>query len=250
MLEEIISLGISKREATELIKVSKNIKKDLVLLKKGYPIQYLIGYVDFYGNKIIINASVLIPRCETEFLVEKVLSIIKKKANLDLKILDLCTGSGCISIALKKEIPSLEVYSSDISIKALNIAVKNFKNNRVKIFYKRSDLFNKIDKDDYFDVIVSNPPYISKKEKIEKVVEDNEPKLALYSKDEGLYHIKKIIIEGCNHLNKNGFLAIEIGSSQKKALENFMHTRLNKNIEFYFDPDLNNLVRYLFIFKK
>lgn len=250
MVEEIISLGISKREASELIKVSKNIQKDLILLKKGMPIQYLIGYVDFFGNKIIVDQSVLIPRFETECLVEKTVNLLKKSNYDNIKILDLCTGSGCIGIALKKELPKSEIYSTDISIKALNIAVKNFKNNKTKIYYKKSDLFKKIKSNEYFDLIISNPPYISYKETIEKIVKNNEPKISLYSKDKGLYHIKKIILDGYKHLNEKGFLALEIGSKQQTEIEKFINANFEEKINYFFENDYNNLVRYLFIYKK
>lgn len=247
MLEEIISLGIGKREAEELLKVSKNINKDIKLLKKGYPIQYLIGYVDFYGNKIIVNENVLIPRPETEYLIEKTIEKLKNKKNPN--ILDLCTGSGCISVTLKKEVPNSEVYCTDISIKALNIALKNFKNNNVSIYYKKSNLFNKIHPEEKFDVIISNPPYISKKDLLEDIVKNNEPNIALYSKDNGLFHIKKIIIEGYKRLYKNGFLALEIGSMQKKEIESFIIRKLDKNIKYTFEKDLSGKIRYLFINK-
>lgn len=103
MLNKIIELGISKREAEELIKVSKNIKQDYIKLKNNYPIQYLIGYVNFYGNKIYVNDSVLIPRYETEYLVEKTIKLCKNKFDYKINVLDLCTGSGAIGISLKKK---------------------------------------------------------------------------------------------------------------------------------------------------
>ena len=98
MINKIISLGISKREAEELISVSKDIEHDYKLLKDGYPIQYLIGYVDFYGYKINVNEDVLIPRYETEYLLEKVINISKKIFSNKINILDIGTGSGAISI--------------------------------------------------------------------------------------------------------------------------------------------------------
>lgn len=247
MEEKIVELGIGRREAQELIKVSNDIYKDYEKLKKGYPIQYLIGYVNFYGNDIIVNKNVLIPRPETEMLVEQTIKRIKERKLEQSKVLDICTGSGCIAITLKKEIPSLEVFASDISFKALNVAVKNFNKNGVKIYYKRSNLFKKLKKDT-FDVIISNPPYISKKEEIESIVKDNEPSLALFSKDNGLYHLKQIIIEGYQHLNSNGFIALEIGYLQEKPLKEFLTKKL-KTIKFEFKKDLSNKTRYLFIYK-
>lgn len=247
MEEEIVKLGIGRREALELISVSKNIYKDYELLKKGVPIQYLIGYVNFYGYDIKVNNSVLIPRPETEMLVELTLKKINEKKLNEGTVLDMCTGSGCIAIALKNEMPSLTVFASDISYKAMNVAVKNFNYTKSKIYYKRSNLFNKI-KDEMFDVIISNPPYISKNEDIQKIVKKNEPKLALYSKDDGLYHIKKIILEGYQHLNNNGFIALEIGESQEKRLTEFVKKKLN-NTNYEFVKDLSKRTRYLFIYK-
>ena len=124
MLNKIIELGISKREAEELIKVSKNIKQDYTKLKNNYPIQYLIGYVNFYGNKIYVNDSVLIPRYETEYLVEKTIKLCKNKFDYKINVLDLCTGSGAIGISLKKEI-NCNVTMSDISKSALSVSKKN-----------------------------------------------------------------------------------------------------------------------------
>lgn len=248
MLEKIVNLGIGKREAEELISVSKNIEKDYELLKKGCPIQYLIGYVSFYGYDVRVNKGVLIPRPETETLVELTMKVIKDRKLDNPKILDICTGSGCIALALKSELPQSIVYAADISYKALNLAVSNFKLNKVPIYYMRSDLFKNFRKEDIFDVIISNPPYISKKDKVENIVLKNEPKIALFSKDDGLYHIKKIIIEGYGRINKGGFIAIEIGENQKIKLENFIKKTLSI-INYEFKEDLTGKTRFLFIYK-
>lgn len=236
MLNEIISLGISKIEVKELLKISKNIKKDLKLLKKGYPIQYLIGYVNFYGNKIMINKNVLIPRFETEFLVEKTLKYIKKLNIKNPIILDLCTGSGCIAIALKKELKESTIYASDISKKALNIAKKNIELNNVEITLLKSNLFKKI-KNIKFDVIISNPPYVSKSEKLPKEVK-YEPKLALFSKDKGFEFTTKIIRESNKYLKKKAILSIESNSDINKKF---------KSKKYIIEKDLNGNYRYLFV---
>lgn len=248
MLDKIVSLGIGKREAEELVAVSKDIERDYELLKKGKPIQYLIGYVSFFGYDIKISNNVLIPRPETERLVELTIERNKKNGFKNPKILDICTGSGCIAVALKKEIEDSTVYASDISYKALNVAVSNFKANKTPIYYMKSDLFKNFRKEDTFDIIISNPPYISKKEKIEEIVKKNEPKLALFSKDDGLYHIKKIIIEGYKRLNNNGFMALEIGNTQSERLAEFMNNSL-ENIKYEFKKDFSDRTRFLFIYK-
>ena len=248
MLDKIVNLGIGKREAEELIAVSKDIEKDYELLKKGYPIQYLIGYVSFYGYDVKVTKDVLIPRPETELLVDLSIKKIKEMKLLEPKLLDICTGSGCIALTLKSELPNSIVYASDISYKALNLAISNFKTNKVPIYYMRSDLFKNFRKEDTFDAIISNPPYISKKDKVETIVLKNEPKIALFSKDDGLYHIKKIIIEGYRRLNDNGFIALEIGDKQKTKLETFIRTTLSiKNYEY--KEDLTGKTRFLFIYK-
>ena len=189
MLNNILKLGISKREAEELLKVSKNIDNDYQKLLLGYPIQYLIGYVNFYGNKINVNKNVLIPRYETEYLVEKTITYCKKIFNRKVKILDLCTGSGAIGISIKKEI-DCDVVLSDISKEALKIANENCKENNVDIKIIQSDLLNSIS--DQFDIVVSNPPYINKKIKVMKTVYDYEPHLALFADEEGIYYYRKI----------------------------------------------------------
>ena len=246
MLDEIINLGIGKREAEELLVVSKNIKRDIKLLKKNYPIQYLIGYVDFYGNTIKVNESVLIPRPETEYLVQLTYDKINKKNPV---ILDMCTGSGCIAVALKKLIPNSEIYAVDKSIRALNVARDNFLSNKTKIYYLKSDLFNNLPNyPTEYDVIISNPPYISKNETIGNSVK-KEPKIALYSKDNGLYHIKKIIDEGIKRLSKNGFISLEIGETQKEEIESFLKEKHN-NYKYEFKKDLTGKTRYLFIYNE
>ena len=128
MKDKIVALGFSSVEVDELLKVSKDIESDYLKLKNKYPIQYLIGYVNFYGYKINVNESVLIPRYETEYLVEKTIKYIKDNFNSKINILDLCTGSGSIAISLSKELNCI-VDASDISSKALEIAKINAKEN-------------------------------------------------------------------------------------------------------------------------
>ena len=249
MLDEIINLGIGKREAEELLVVSKNIKRDIKLLKKNYPIQYLIGYVDFYGNTIKVNESVLIPRPETEFLVQLTYDKIYKMNKKNPIILDMCTGSGCIAVALKKLVPNSEIYAVDKSISALNVARENFLSNKTKIYFLKSDLFNNLPEYPIeYDVIISNPPYISKSETIANSVK-KEPKIALYSKDNGLFHIKRIIDDGIKKLSKSGFISLEIGETQKEELEIFLKEKYS-NYNYSFKNDLTGKTRYLFIYNE
>lgn len=235
-----------KRELEELKKDSKNYQKNLKKLKKGYPIQYLIGYVDFYNSKILVNKNVLIPRPETEFLVEKTLEYLKSFNILNPKTLDLCTGSGCIATALKKEI-NIDITASDISRKALKIAKNNAELNKIDIKFIKSNLFNKINKEKY-DLIISNPPYVSKNETLDKEVL-KEPHKALFSNKEGTEITEKIIREVLPYMSEKSILAIEINTNSKDRLEKIVNEVFKENVTYSFEKDLTGKLRYLFIFK-
>jgi len=220
----------------------KGIKK----LNKGYPVQYIIGNVDFYGNIIKVNKNVLIPRFETEQLIEKTTKYINqifKKENI--KIIDLGTGSGCIAITLKKIFPNSKIDAIDISKKALNIAQKNAKANNTKINFKKQSMEKKL-KDEY-DIIISNPPYLKKDEKIMDIVKKNEPKKALYAKNEGLYFYEKIIKNLKDKQNKY-LLAFEIGENQSEKIKKIANKYL-QNIKIIIEKDYNNKNRFIFIIK-
>lgn len=237
-------INISKREKEELLKVSKNPKKDYKKMLKGYPIQYLIGYSNFYGYKFLINKNTLIPRFETEFLVEKTINYIKKYLPKVKKIIDLGTGSGCIAITLYKKIP-ISIEGVDISLKALKVAKKNNVINSTNVnFYKYNILKELKGK---YDVIISNPPYISKTEIIEYSVKKYEPKKALYAKEEGLKYYKKILTNSVNHLNKKSLIAFEIGRNQADKVKEIAKRVFPKST-IIVEKDLNNKNRYLFIF--
>ena len=168
MKDKIIKLGFSSVEVDELLKISKNIEKDYETLKKGYPIQYLIGYVNFYGYKIKVNENVLIPRYETEYLIEKTIKYAKELFNSKIDILDLGTGSGCIAITLAKEL-DCNVTGIDISNEALELAKLNSIDNNTNIKFINNNMLDNIN--DKYDLIISNPPYISKNETIMEMVE-------------------------------------------------------------------------------
>ncbi len=243
MIDKIVELGYPKREAEELIKVSSDIEKDYEKLLKKYPIQYLIGYVDFYGYKIIVNENVLIPRQETELLVDKVIKYSKNIFNKKVKILDLCTGSGAIGIVLSKELDSV-VTASDICSKAIDVAKNNAKINNSNIEFIESDLFNNIN--DKFDIIVCNPPYISYNEEIEESVKLYEPNNALYAEDDGLFFYKKILNEISNYINDKYIIAFEIGCNQGNRLLEL--SKINfKNDNIFIEKDLSGKDRYLFV---
>ena len=216
-------------------------------LEKGIPIQYIIGNVDFYGNTINVDKSVLIPRFETELLVDKTINKIKKIfQNEKVDILDLGTGSGCIAITIKKEINS-NVDALDISNDALNIAIENAKNNQVDINFIKKDMTTY--KEKKYDVIISNPPYIKYDEEIMDIVKNNEPHLALYAEDSGLYFYKQII-NNIPYITKEKYLiCFEIGMNQATDIVNYAKQNLS-NIEISVEKDYSEKDRFIFIYKE
>ena len=221
-----------------------NLEEAIKRLEAGEPVQYIVGDVDFYGNIIKVNKNVLIPRRETEELVEKTVNYIKKYLNLNIKVLDIGTGSGCIPIALKKLIPSLEISAVDISKEALEVATSNASGNNVDIKFIESDVFTNVD--DKYDCIISNPPYIREDETIMDVVSNNEPHLALYAKDNGLYFYKKIINESDKYLKDKFIIAFEIGEEQGLDVMNIAKEKY-PNAKILLEKDMQHLDRFVFI---
>ena len=212
-------------------------------MKNGYPIQYLIGYVDFYGYRINVSEDTLIPRYETEYLVEKVINICNKMFNDKINILDIGTGSGAISIVLKDKLNSM-VTGCDISDKALKMALNNAKINNLDINYVKSDIFSNIN--GKFDVIVSNPPYISRNEVIMDSVKKYEPNIALYADNEGLYSYEIIIKNAKKFLNDKFLIAFEIGWWQGNLIYDIAKSYFNDSV-IKIEKDLTGRDRYLFI---
>ena len=211
---------------TQLTKMQENELINCInKITEGYPLQYITNQQYFMGLSFYVDENVLIPQPDTEILVETVIKNItelgiKNKFDLgNMKVLDLCTGSGAIAISIKKYLPEVQVFASDISKNALKIAQKNANNNKVKINFIESNMFENISKT--FDVITSNPPYIKTEEirKLSKQVQ-NEPKLALDGGKDGLDFYKIIAKEGPKHLNKNGVILMEIGYDQGQAVTN------------------------------
>ena len=227
--------------------LKKYVKNDLdnaiKRLEQGEPIQYIIGNVNFYGNTIDVNNNVLIPRFETEELVEKTILKIKNKFDKKIHILDVCTGSGCIAITLKKEL-SADVTASDISNKALDLAKNNALKNDVNITFIESDIFENIN--NKFDVIISNPPYISYDEEIDDLVYNNEPHLALFALNDGLYFYEEILKNATNYLNDNFIIAFEIGYTHGDKITSLVYQYL-KNVNVTVEKDLQGRDRFLFI---
>ena len=236
---------MNKIGSAELKALKKYYKGDLKeaeeLLKKNYPIQYLIGFVEFYNCQIEVNKNVLIPRYETEYLVEKSINLLKTK-NVK-KGIDLCTGSGAIAIALAKNL-KINMDACDISIKALEVAKKNALKNKVDInLFKKDILKDKID--GKYDFIISNPPYIKEWEYTSAETK-YEPSIALYAKDNGLEFYKKILSFSKEILNPNGIIIFEIGDTLNEEIKKIALDIYPKAI-ITTEKDYNNFNRFMFI---
>ena len=221
-------------------KIEIELKKINDKINEGYPLQYAIGKWNFYGLDLLVDKRALIPRYETEILVDL---IINDNSN-NKKILDIGTGSGAISLALSKNLKDSKIIGVDISKNAIDLANENkIKLNINNVEFKESDIFSNID--EKFDIIVSNPPYINK-EDFEKL--DNklyyEPQNALYGGEDGLYFYKKIIKNAKNFLNKNGKIYLEIGYDQKDSISNLLEEYGYKQIKSYRDfNDFDRIIK-------
>ncbi len=192
-------------------------KEKVEKVQEKKPIQYVIGNVNFYGNIFKVNNNVLIPRFETEELVDNTLMYIDEffdKDNID--IIDLGTGSGCIGLTLKKNLTNSNVTLLDISKEALEVAKENANNLECDVELINNDMLEGIDKK--YDIIISNPPYIKTDEEIEDLVKDNEPHLALYGGIDGLDYYKRILEKANSNLKDNYLIAFEIGDTLKNDL--------------------------------
>lgn len=223
-----------------------NIDDAIKRLESGEAVQYIVGNVDFYGYKFNITHDTLMPRFETEELVSKLIGYIKNKFDKKVSILDIGTGTGCIAITLSLELNS-DVTAVDISIKALEVAKNNALLHNKNINFIESDIFSNVK--DKFDIIVSNPPYIREDEEIMDIVKDNEPDIALYAKDNGLYFYKKIISEASNYINKDHIIAFEIGMEQGKDVVD-MAKNYFKDDEIILEKDMQGRDRFIFIISK
>ena len=221
----------------------KTLDKGIELLNKGIPVQYIVGNVDFYGYNFKVNENVLIPRFETEELVEKTIKYINKYLDKKVDVLDLGTGSGCIAITLKKEL-DCNVDAVDISPKALEIAKLNAKNNNVDITFYEGDMLNPINK--IYDVIISNPPYIAYNEEIMEIVKNNEPHTALYAEDNGLKYYKDIISNANKYLKEKSIIAFEIGEKQGNLILEYAKNYFKDSI-ITVEKDMQNRDRFVFI---
>lgn len=212
-------------------------KKDLDFLKNGLkelknqkPIQYIIGKTEFYGLPFYVNKHVLIPRPETEELINWILEdLTAKNLQSELNILDIGTGSGCIAISLAKNLPNTKVFALDISSNALNTAKQNALLNNVNINFVEANILTTNNLNQTFDIIVSNPPYVREieKQQMHKNVLNNEPHIALFVENENpLIFYDKIADFSKKHLSKNGKLYVEI--NQYLGLETLELLRLKQ----------------------
>ena len=218
-------------------------KKLQKYINKGYPYQYLIGNVDFYHSNIIVNKNVLIPRWETEQLVDLVIKRIKKYPISTNRGLDICTGSGCIAINLAKEL-NINFDAVDISSKALKVAKKNVTNNKANVnLYKLDILKDKID--NKYSLIVCNPPYVSYDEEVGKETKF-EPSIALFASNNGLEFYEHILKTIKDNLEDKFLMAFEIGCNQKEALKK-LSSKYFSDSKIIFEKDYDNKDRFMFI---
>lgn len=216
-------------------------------LLNGEPVQYVVGFAWFYGLKFKVNNSVLIPRPETEELVEWVLETAKtfQKANKNVKILDIGTGSACIPVTLKVKNPQLDVSAVDVSESALITGSRNAYRHNAEIDFKKVDILNENEWAalGYFDIIVSNPPYIPHAEKalMETNVLDYEPHLALFVEDENaLIFYEKIADFALKHLNTEGLLFYECNTFNASQVVEMLQSKGFKNVELRKDMSGND----------
>lgn len=222
--------------------IEKHIREDV-------PLSHLVGFEYFYDRKFKVTKDVLSPRMETEELIYRVVEYVKSTKKNNLKILDLCTGSGIIAITLKKELSqfSIDVVASDISEEAIKVAKENAQVHEATIKFIQSDIFNNIA--DKFDIIVSNPPYIDRKDEV--TMQDNvlkyDPHLALFAEEEGMYFYRKIIEQANDYLNENGVIFFEIGYDQKDKIIKLADLN-GYSAEVY--KDINGRDRMAFLVRK
>ena len=222
-----------------------NLEEIVAKINDGYPVQYLIGNVEFLNTIIDVDERVLIPRFETEYLVSLVIDYAKNHFNHKLSTIDLGTGSGCIATALKKNLNS-DVTAVDISKSALDLAKYNAKKNNTEITFLKQDMLDDLQAN--YDIIISNPPYIPFNGYVEDSVLKYEPHLALFASDSGIYYYKQIINKHLKNLNKPGLMAFEIGDNEMPLLKNFLEDNITLKYEFL--KDLTGRIRYLFIYNE
>jgi len=239
-----LSLGIKRGEVysnQEVLKKQETVFKTALKRRlKGEPLAYIFNSASFYGYDFYVNKHTLIPRPETEELVEFALKHINKNS----RVLDIGTGSGAIAITIKKE-SDASVTAVDVSRNALKVAIKNAKNNQANVKFLHSNVFSNL-KNNKFDVIISNPPYITKNAylNLNKTVKDFEPKLALVGGEDGLSFYKKIVDNAHKYLLNNGKIFFEIGFDQGDAVKKLLIEKGYKNVIIKKDLFKNDRIVY------
>jgi release factor glutamine methyltransferase len=240
---EIYFLIDKKLTSNQVDEIENLIEKRL----NHQPLEQILESVFFYNSEIQVTKDVLIPRVETEYLVDLIIKILEKEKTLENKIfIDMCSGSGCIGIAIKKRFPKLKVIISEVCEKAIKIAKINIKNNLVDISIRQGDFLNTL-VDIKADFFVCNPPYISIDEYISlaKDVKDYEPKGALVAKDDGLEFYKRLAKSLNKYLNSRGKVFLEMGHLQSFIVKDLFKDGIwrNKNIIL----DQYNKERFFFL---
>ena len=256
--EKLLVLSDILNESIPSIKLDKN--KELSFknylkyryiatkIKKGLPVQYALKKAYFYDDVFYIKKGVLIPRPETEYLVQKTNDLINNKFNKNIDILDIGTGSGVIAISLKKLDGKRNATGSDISKKALKIAKLNSKRLNKSVKFVRTNILDNLE--EKYDVIISNPPYIDFNSKnVEEKVKKNEPYIALFAKNEGLYFYEEILKNSGKVLKKDHIIAFEIGDNQGQKIKKIAK-KYFPNDEILLEKDYNGFDRYIFVISK
>lgn len=219
-------------------------------LLKNEPLQYILGYQDFYGYKLLVDSRVLIPRYETEELVANVLadSDYFFPSQKEITIADIGTGSGNIAVSLKKEEARFRMYATDISNEALELARANAEKLNVDITFLQGDMLQPlIDSNIKVDILVSNPPYIPVHQEVQKSVEEYEPHVALYGGNDGLFFYRSIFENAHKVLKEKSFMAFEIGYDEKEAIIKELRKSFPDD-SYEVLKDLNGKDRMLFVY--
>ena len=236
---------MTNREYLEQYLEKDKLEDGLKRLESGEPVQYIVGNMDFYGFNFDIDSRVLIPRFETEELVEKSLKYIKSYFNKKVSIVDIGTGSGCIAITLKKNLDCI-MDAVDISSSALEVAANNAKKLAADISFIEGDLLEPLNKK--YDVIISNPPYIAyDDEEVMDIVKNNEPHTALFAPNNGLMCYEKILNNASNYLNDKSMIIFEIGYKQADLITKMVYKNF-PNAKVKVEKDMQGRDRFIFIF--
>ena len=237
---KLIVLEVNKLTKEDLIlnynKEVLNLEKTEDLINKyleGMPVQYLLGFTYFYGLKFFVNEAVLIPRFDSEILIEAVLEHLD--VNKEYRVLDIGTGSGNLAITLKKLLPKIIIDAVDISASALEVARENAKYHKVDINFIQSDLFSNVK--NKYDIIISNPPYVRKEDLLSEYVL-KEPIGALSADDDGLYYYKTILKQISRYLNDKYLVFFEVGINQETKVKEYVRKYLKAKTKVYLDLNL------------